>query len=309
VGRVTPSGTVTELGVPNGGDSGGIVSGPEGKLWFTQPLHNKITSLTPGSQFKDFAIPTANSGPFAITVGPDGNLWFTESAAEGNKIGRLTAAGVFTEFPIPTPNANARGIALGPDGNVWFTELDGRKIGRITPAGAITEFGIPNAASPGSITPGPDGNLWFTEPGSANSIGRVTPEGSIAEYLIPTAAADPSGIVAGPDGNLWFSELSANKIGKLGNLKGGGNVPSSSGMGGGGPLTDPKTCKDDTDCLGSGKACGGDVCNADHRCVLAISADPGTCSSDDKCWCKAQGAKCDGTSHRCSFVVHGGDEP
>ena len=29
----------------------------------------------------EFAIPTADSGPYGITAGPDGNLWFTEASA------------------------------------------------------------------------------------------------------------------------------------------------------------------------------------------------------------------------------------
>ena len=152
--------------------------------------------------------------------------------------------------------------------------------------------------------------MWFTEAGSANSIARATPDGSIAEYLVPTASADPTGIALGPDGNLWFTELSANKIGRVSNLSGGGTVKSSTGtVSGDAPLTDGKTCTNDTDCVESGKACGGDVCSfkvTPHVCVLATSADPGWCSADDKCWCKSEGATCDMTSHACSFTLHDG---
>jgi len=309
VGRALPAGMFNEYGVPNGGDSGGITLGPDGKLWFTEPTHDKIGNLTPTAQFKDFPVPTANSGPYAITAGPDGNLWFTEAAAAGNKIGRITPAGVVTEFPVPTAGANARGIVAGKDGNLWFTELDGKRVARITPAGVVTEFPIPSGGSPGTIALGKDGNLWFVEAGSINSIGRVATDGTVAEYSIPTAGSDPTGITSGPDGNIWFTELSTNKIGRVSNLAGGGNVKASSGGGGGGPLTDGKTCSNDSDCLGSGKACGGDVCSSKvtpHVCVLATSGDPGTCSGDEKCWCAAEGAKCDGTSHACSATVHGG---
>ncbi|HWZ89515.1 MAG TPA: hypothetical protein VNW92_11715, partial [Polyangiaceae bacterium] len=237
----------------------------------------------------------------------DKNLWFTEAAAAGNKIGKITPSGTVTEYPIATAASNPRGITAGPDGNVWFTELDGHNIGRVTPTGTITEFPIPSGASPGGITAGKDGNLWFTEAGSANSIGRATPMGSVAEYVIPTSASDPTGIAAGPDGNIWFTELSANKIGRISDLMGGGNVKASTG--GGGPLTDGKTCSVDTDCLDSGKACGGDVCSwkvTPHVCVLAVSADPGWCTDDSKCWCSSEGAKCNTTSHACSFTVHDG---
>jgi streptogramin lyase len=52
-----------------------------------------------GPVVTEFPVPTAGSGPEAITTGPDGNLWFTEAA--GNRIGRITPAGVITEFPLP----------------------------------------------------------------------------------------------------------------------------------------------------------------------------------------------------------------
>ncbi len=308
IGRATPTGTVNEYGVPSG-DSGGIVNGPDGKLWFTEPIKNKIGNMTTTQQFKEFTIPTTNSGPLAITVGPDMNLWFTEAASAGNKIGKITTAGVVSEYPIPTAAATPQSITTGPDGNLWFTEFDGHKIGKITPAGVITEYSMPSVANPGAIATGKDGNLWFTENGTNNAIARITPAGSIAEYSIPSAAADPNGLTAGPDGNIWFTELSTNKIGRVSNLAGGGMLKSSPTTGGGdAPLTDGKTCVNDTDCVGSGKACGGDVCSykvTPHVCVLATTADPGWCASDDKCWCKSEGATCDATKHACSSTTHG----
>jgi streptogramin lyase len=310
IGQAQPSGAVKEFGVPNGGDSGGITNGPDGKVWFTEPGKNKIGNMTPAGQFTEFPIPTANSTPFAITLGPDKNLWFTESGSAGNKIGKITTAGVITEYPIATPAANAHSIVAGPDGNLWFTELDGHKLGKVTPAGVVTEYGLPSAASPGNIVAGKDGNLWFAEAGTANCMARATPAGSVAEYLIPSAAAEPAGVAAGADGNIWFSELGTNKIGRVSNLMGGGTVKATTGMGGGdAPLTNGMVCTNDTDCVGSGKACGGDVCSfkvTPHVCVLATSGDPGWCSADTKCWCNSEGATCDMTSHACSSTLHGG---
>jgi streptogramin lyase len=236
------------------------------------------------------------------------NLWFTESGTTGNKIGKITTAGVITEYPIATPAANAHSITSGPDGNLWFTELDGHKLGKVTPAGVVTEYGLPSSASPGDIVAGKDGNLWFAEAGTANAIARATPAGSVAEYQIPTAAAEPTGMAPGSDGNIWFSELGTNKIGRVSNLTGGGTVKATTGMGGGNaPLTDGLVCTNDTDCVDSGKACGGDVCSfkvTPHVCVLATSGDPGWCSADNKCWCMSEGATCNMTSHACSSTLH-----
>jgi streptogramin lyase len=304
IGMVTPDGKITERGVPGGRDSGYLTSGPGGNVWFTEPGANKIASVTTGGMFTEYAVPTANAGPFAIAAGPDGNLWFTEQHSTGNKIGRMTPAGVFAEFPIPTAASNAFGITAGADGNLWFTEQDGHKIGRITPAGVITEFAIPSGGSPAAITAGPDGNVWFVE-FRDNAIGRITPEGAIAEYSIPTPRSVPTGICVGPDKNLYFTELDGNQVGRISNLMGGGTI--APGLKADTPAgAKPTPCTDDTDCVGAGKACGGDVCGAEtHTCVPATSQDLGTCSTAAKCWCNAQGASCDATTHHCSFTTFG----
>ena len=99
IGRITTAGTFTEYPLPNA-NSGPfwITVGPDGALWFTEPgVQNrttwtfagigKIGRITTGGAITEYAVPTANSTPLAMTVGPDSALWFGE--ATGNKIGRL----------------------------------------------------------------------------------------------------------------------------------------------------------------------------------------------------------------------------
>ena len=164
-------GTINEFNIPTAGSMpNGIATGPDGNLWFTEIVVNKIGRITPAGVITEFNIPTAGSEIYSIAAGPDGNLWFAENG--GNKIGRITPAGVITEFNIPTAGSRPFGITTGSDGNLWFTEHAANKIGRITPAGVITEFPIPTASSlPCDITAGPDGDLWFTER-NASKIGR-----------------------------------------------------------------------------------------------------------------------------------------
>lgn len=45
------------------------------------------SALALSGKIREFAIPTAGSGPVGITAGPDGNLRFTE--ANANNIGQL----------------------------------------------------------------------------------------------------------------------------------------------------------------------------------------------------------------------------
>jgi streptogramin lyase len=217
------------LGLTANSEPFGITAGPDGNLWFTEALGNRIGRITPAGVVTEFpALPTPNSEPAEITAGPDGNLWFTE--ALGNRIGRITPAGVVTEFPpLPTANSGPLGITVGPDSNLWFTESLGNRIARITPAGVVTEFPpLANTANsqPAEITAGPDGNLWFTEK-FLNRIGRITPAGVVTEFPpLANALSEPFGITAGPDGNLWFTEQAAGFVtpGRIGRITPAGAV-------------------------------------------------------------------------------------
>jgi streptogramin lyase len=208
-GQVINTFTIPTLG----SEPEGIVTGPDGNLWFTEQVGNKVGRLSPAGVFTEFPVPTPASRPETITVGPDGNLWFTEQ--DGNKIGRITTDGVITEFPVPSVSGQPEGIATGPDGNLWFTEYLGNKISRITTAGVVTEFPVPTGSSgPEGAAAGPDGNVWFVEH-IAGKVGRVTRAGVVTEFPIPTAGSNPWNITAGPDGNLWFSEGGSIRVGRV----------------------------------------------------------------------------------------------
>jgi len=245
VGKMTPSGAVTEIALPKASAPTAIVSGPDGNLWITENGRNKIGKITPSGVLTEFPLPFAFSNVISIAKGSDGNLWFTESRCshcdpnapgqlpnDGAVIGKITPSGTISEFAlpavfidgvIPTYSSGPHGITSGPDGSLWFTEYDGNKIGRITPAGVITEFPLPVARSfPSGITTGPDGDLWFVEsrcvqcengsalPGNVEVIGRITTAGVITEFTTPSNSWFDGplsiGIVTGLDGNVWFTE-------------------------------------------------------------------------------------------------------
>jgi streptogramin lyase len=233
VDRVCSNGTLQTYGVPTaGGGPYGVTEGPYPHrinqqvvgIWFTEFGADRIGVIPEGGAVDafdacatlsatDFPIPTANSGPQAITSGPDGALWFTE--VDADQIGRITDTGTVTEYPVPTAGSEPEDIVTGPDGNLWFTELAADQIGRITPSGVVTEFAIPTAGSePDGITAGSDGNLWFTE-AHGNQIGRITTSGVITEFPVPTAESEPDKIAAGPDGNLWFTEYTGAQVGRI----------------------------------------------------------------------------------------------
>jgi len=226
---VVKSGGFVEYGAPMSAETGGIIQGPDGNMWYTMSTPAMIGKSTTSGQSTTYPVPGTNRTPTDIAAGPDGNLWYTDTSA--NVIGRVTISGKITEYQIPTPASFPRAICAGPkgDGNVWFVEHDAHNIARITPSGEITEFVIPSGAEPYAIAAGPDGNLWFTEPGAFNAVGRCTPSGGISEYPIPTANAEVAGIAAGPDGNIWFAEEFVGKMGRFSNLMGGGTLASAHG--------------------------------------------------------------------------------
>ncbi len=63
----------------------GITLGPDGALWFTETLNNKIGRITTAGVITEYTIPVASSSPQGITSGPDGSLWFTMFAANADR--------------------------------------------------------------------------------------------------------------------------------------------------------------------------------------------------------------------------------
>src|SRR6266705_2690505 len=103
IGRISPSGTITEFPIPTASNPRGIAAGPDSNLWFTEGSGNQIGRISPGGTATEFPVPTAGSGPNGITAGPGGNLWFTEQ--NSGKIGRISPSGTITEYPIPTASS------------------------------------------------------------------------------------------------------------------------------------------------------------------------------------------------------------
>jgi streptogramin lyase len=207
IGRITPSGIITEFLLPSGRPPLGITAGPDGNVWYSRQFGG-VGQITPSGVVTEFPGGFEVGG---IAAGPDGNLWLAYLTA----MRRITPSGVATNFPLclgcPTSTTPfAYGITAGPDGNLWFTE-DSGLIGRISPAGSIDQFRVFSCCSPVGITAGPDGNTWFVQ-STVGGIGRITPGGQASTSL---TSCCPWGIAAGPDGALWFTKQNLDSIGRI----------------------------------------------------------------------------------------------
>jgi streptogramin lyase len=218
LGRITPTGVVTDFAVPIGGTP---TVGPDGNLWFPEDA-GEIGRITPAGAVTNFTLPRVTGareiGPLVagtLTVGPDGNLGFGARAFVGVQgwVGRITPTGAVTLFPLAPIRDVYVGSALtvDPDGNLWFVgaSADGEagSIVRVTMAGLITEF---DPASGGSfltgqsLTVGPDGDLWFSDGFRAEAIERIDPSalGGTGVVAVSRSGTEIAAIVLGFDDAL-----------------------------------------------------------------------------------------------------------
>lgn len=227
------SGLISEFALPNiAAQPYVITAGPDGALWFTEIVGNKIGRITTDGTITEFPLPSAGASVQGITVGPDGALWFTEALG---KIGRITTDGSITEFAL---QHDATSITSGPDGALWFIEWARTRSGgsqRLVASLSSTWLRQMPAwqpshanAFPVGITAGPDGALWFTEKNSVK-IGLITTAGAFTEFTLP-GGTSPFSITVGPDGAMWFAEYS--KVGRAELPKGRTGVLSHIAAGG-----------------------------------------------------------------------------
>ena len=89
IGRITPTGTVTEFSlVPNDDPASTITTGPDGNLWFTQFNDDRVGRITLDGAITLYTQGITSNGPHGIATGPDGRIWF--SVFNGDRLGIVT---------------------------------------------------------------------------------------------------------------------------------------------------------------------------------------------------------------------------
>lgn len=214
IGRVGPSGPVSEAPMPGGLPAARITVGPEGDAWLLSGKA-EVVRLTPSGAHSQVAIAPRGEITGHATAARDGGIWFTTrgGGAGPDTIGRIDTGGVVTEFPLPQPGSQPAAIVEASNGDAWFTEYSGDRIGRMTPSGQLTEFTLPEGSRPSGIAADTHGDIWFTEQGPGR-IGRIDAAGKLTQFELP-ADVFPGEIAAASDGRLWFIEWKHGAIGHL----------------------------------------------------------------------------------------------
>lgn len=189
-------------------------------VFFCQPGSNLIVSYHPNRGFREYAIPTKNSGPGRMDFDSKRNVWFPELYT--NKLARLDPkTGKIDEWDLPTKNALPAYSRVDAQDNVWVSMPMADKIG-VFKDGKWKEFAIPTKESivSSNIADG-NGIIWFTQGGwrgsaGGNKIGRLDPAtGSVEELSLPTPNAQPLGMIIDRTGTIWFEQSSGGKISRI----------------------------------------------------------------------------------------------
>jgi virginiamycin B lyase len=198
----------------NGSAPNVVTKGPDGNLWFTENLSDRIGTIDSTGKITEFASGLGTLG--AITLGPDGNLWFTVVSA--NEIGKMTPAGKFTTYAVS--GGRTAEIISGPDGNIWFTFENGNLFGKVTPGGVVSYYSL--SQYPFAPTSGPDGSIWFIALDAVDfnafNVAKFNPaDGSVVVFPLPHGARAPgvggiSSITIGPDGNVYAADGYENRL-------------------------------------------------------------------------------------------------
>ncbi|HEV2642371.1 MAG TPA: hypothetical protein VGT98_06680 [Candidatus Elarobacter sp.] len=221
IGRMTPSGTVTEFPIPsgapgNGSDTGPIVVGPDNNIWFAEGDRIGVVTLSTGA-ITEYPI-GGLFRPSSLVVGTDGALWFSEA----QQIGRITTAGVVSQFTVDASGRHTPGtLVFGPSSTMYFTaNLGAGPIWSMTTGGAVNQTPLtPLGASFDPVLGTAAGGVMWGVGGmndplayaSADGVASLSFAGTWTLYisLLPIPFGSTVGVshgVLGPDGNLWFAD-------------------------------------------------------------------------------------------------------
>ncbi len=211
--------TIREWAVPTkGAHPHDPAVGPDGALWFTEQMTNKLGRLDPKTgEFKEYPLDEGkNSGPHGLVADHEGNIWFT--ANFGGYIGKLDPqSGKIAEYKMPSEKADDPHTAVfDARGILWFTVQGGNLVGRLDPKSSKIELKeVPTeSALPYGIQINSKGVPIFCELGT-NKMASIDPATmKITEYSLPESAR-PRRLAIAADDTVYFTDFKSGHLGRL----------------------------------------------------------------------------------------------
>ena len=191
---------------------------PDGALWFTEQMANKLGRLDPRSgRIREFPLKTPESGPHGLVVDRDGSVWFAaifKATSAASIHGRARSPSTGSRTPTRRIRTRRCSSSTGSSGSRWSTR--DRFLGRIDEATGKTQE-WPSPGGPGSKPYGiavmPDGAVWYSESGvTPNTLVRFDPRSkSFSTTAIPSGGGVVRNMVAFGD-KLYLAESGVNKV-------------------------------------------------------------------------------------------------
>lgn len=223
VGRITPSGQVTEYEITGLKNPVGIAPGPDGNLWVpTKEAVIRFSPADPEGTAHKFAL-TEIGEEGQIVEGPDRLMW----VATENKV---------IHFSTADPEGTEQKVALAGELDPKDIDVAGSLVaiadnhggGRVvtfTTAGVQKDFGIPGGSQ--GLAGAPGGQIGFSAAGATpEQAGLITPAGSTPTQSFELLG-DPFGVAYGSDQAFWIVRFGA---GELTRVTSGGAVSSLAGL-------------------------------------------------------------------------------
>jgi virginiamycin B lyase len=223
VGRITPTGEITEFRIEDGiGPTqcfcllNDIVQGPGDVLYFTTN-NPGLGRITTDGKILPFVAPdnSAANGSGIAAHGDD--IWYADF--NNDSLWRYDTSGPdtgFTQFPVPEPSD----VAVDEAGIVWFAATSDQAIGRLDPATGNPTLTPTVNLVPRGITVAADGDVWFSARFVPQGVGELDTDeidpdtNDIREFPL-TDNPGPQDIAASPNGSVWFTQTTEGNIARI----------------------------------------------------------------------------------------------
>jgi virginiamycin B lyase len=216
VGRITPTGEITEFRIEDGiGPTqcfcllNDIVQGPDNILYFTTN-NPGLGRITTDGDILPFVAPdnTLANGSGIAAHGDD--VWYADF--NNDSLWRYdTTSDSFTQFPVPEPSD----VAVDETGIVWFAATSDQAIGRLDPATGNATLTPTVNLVPRGITVAADGDVWFSARFVPQGVGELDPDTNDVREFPLTDNPGPQDIAASPDGSVWFTQTTKGNIARI----------------------------------------------------------------------------------------------